>query len=507
VLRLTDFRLYALLAALSLASSLAGVLVGRAPVRAGADEFSLLLGGQTFAAGRLTNPTHPHWKFFETFHVLARPSYMAKYPPAQSLALAVGYKLGHPIIGVWLTGIGFALATAWLLRARLAPRWALLGGSLVVLQFGTTHYYSQSYWGGAIGATAGALVLGATLRLSRKPSAIGAAGLGVGVAMGFLSRPFETALLCVVPGILCLKWLVAKTSARPRYRHNLLLVAAPIIVAGLLFQAGLNRAVTGHWWRLPYTAYEMQYSGAPLFSWQKPRPAPEFHNPTMAIFHTNFVMTASRFESSPAIVWVQRLYDLLLASLGPVLALVGVLGCVFYPTRAVRLVCLIIGVSSVGFILSYWFFSHYYAGLQGAFVLLGIHGLRFGYLRARTRRLPFGALVVAVLAVCAIPRVMADEKLRPLVGEFARTRQNIEDELIATGENHLIFVRRLRPFNFHFMWVYNNANIDGSTVVWAHDRGPEENQQLIDYYRGQRRVWLMLERNDQPRLLPWSPQL
>src|SRR5580658_1933851 len=93
------------------------------------DEFSYLLAGDTFAHGRLTNPTPPFPEHFETPHVLVRPTYMSKYPPGQGLFLAAGELLdGQPIVGVWISS---ALATAaiyWMLLGFVEPTWALIGG-------------------------------------------------------------------------------------------------------------------------------------------------------------------------------------------------------------------------------------------------------------------------------------------------------------------------------------------------------------------------------------------
>src|ERR1035438_9730112 len=133
------------------------------------DDFSNLLASETFAHGRLSNPTPVMWTHFETIHVDMKPTYMSMYFPGEGLVLAAGNILfGKPWIGILCTGALMCAAVCWMLQAWLPPTWALLGGALAMLRLGLFSYWVNTYTGAAIiSGLGGALVLGALPRLRK----------------------------------------------------------------------------------------------------------------------------------------------------------------------------------------------------------------------------------------------------------------------------------------------------------------------------------------------------
>src|SRR5581483_5651582 len=193
------------------------------------DEFSYLLAADTFAHGRIANPTHPMWIHFETFHVNMKPTYVSMYYPAQGMFLAFGQLVfGHPFWGVWLSAGLMCAAICWMLQGWVAPVWALLGGFLAVIRLGTFSYWMNSYWGGAVAALGGALVLGALPRIKRHQRLRDVILMGAGFAIVANSRPYEGIFFSIPVFASLFLWM--RRPSAPPLRATATRVIAPLLV-------------------------------------------------------------------------------------------------------------------------------------------------------------------------------------------------------------------------------------------------------------------------------------
>lgn len=259
------------------------------PVRAPEvhDEFSYLLAADTFSSGRLTNPPHPMWKHFESMHIIQQPTYASMYPPAQGLILALGVVAGgSPWFGVCLSMALACSAICWMLQGWLPPGWALLGASLAFLRLGVFSYWASTYWGGAMAALGGALVLGALPRILRRPKSMDVSMLALGVVVLANSRPYEGLVLCVPVAIALLFGLLQQD--RPRAKKLLSRAVLPLGLMLLLAGAAMSYyfwRVTGSPFRMPYEINQATYAMTNPFFWQSLRSVPAYNHPVMKKYY------------------------------------------------------------------------------------------------------------------------------------------------------------------------------------------------------------------------------
>jgi hypothetical protein len=475
------------------------------------DEFSYLLAADTFAHGRLTNPPHPLWIFFDTFHVNQHPTYMSKYPPAQGAVLALGQVLGHPWIGVLLSVSAMCAATLWMLQGWFPPRWALLGATLVLLRLGIFSYWMNSYWGGAVAATGGALVMGAMPRIFRRPRPRDALLLGLGAAILANSRPFEGFVFFVPVMVALVIWLFGKRS--PSWRVTLPRVVLPlgaILLLTAIFIGYYNWRGTGNPALFPYTVNERTYVSTPLFVWQKARAPVGRLNPQMDAYYNSWAPAEwSKFRVDSVrhglrgarLLVLNFIYFFMWPELCvPLLALPWVL-----QDKRMRFVLIQTLICFAGFLFVGWFQPHYAAALTASVFILLVQMMRH-LRRWRFQGRPVGiglsrVVVLFSLLLCSsLPRAASLIRAAPSGGE---DRAQLLAQLSANPGEHLVIVRYGRQHDVHQEWVYNRANIDAAKVVWAREIPGVDIRPLLNYFRG-RQVWLVEPETVPPQLSAYS---
>ncbi len=359
------------------------------------DEFSYLLAADTFAHGRLTNPPHSLWIFFDTFHVIQHPSYASMYPPAQGAVLAVGKLLGNPWIGVLFSTTAMCMALTWMLQAWMPNRWALLGGALAVFRFGIFSYWMNSYWGGSIAATGAALVLGAFPRILEASRPRHLFAFGVGVAILATSRPLEGFIFCVpVVAVLLWRCVHRPTVAQTINARRIPFALASILACVIGLVAYYNWRVAGSPLLFPQFIEQREYITTPVFLWEHARPPLHYANPQFEMFYNRWLPAMYQAGWNGA---KKNMQDNALMFweffVGPAFSIPLVMLPWLFRDRNMRLPLLQFGLSSLGLLAVVWFHPHYAAPLLATTLLLVMQSFR--HLRTwRYRNRPVGVALV-----------------------------------------------------------------------------------------------------------------
>jgi hypothetical protein len=494
------------------------------------DDFGYLLAADTFAHGRLANPTHPMWIHFETIHINQRPTYMPMYYAAQGLVMALGQVItGNPWIGVLLSAGAMCAAICWMLQGWMPPGWALLGGLLAVMRIASFSYWVNSYCGGTLAATGGALVLGALPRIKRRAQLQDALLLGVGLALLANTRPYESLFFGIPIAVAALVWIVGKK--RPPWRELVLRAVLPVGLLLAVTAAGMLYffwRVTGSPFRIPYQVNLDTYIAVPYFPWQPLNLTHVYRHAVLEKFYLHGwqVYDYDRDRRHPLWVLAEKASDFYRFFLGPALALPLVLLMVMKPldffrkavTGKTGFLAAVCGASFVGLALPIYFLDQYAAPMTAAVYALVLQAMR--YLRLwRWRGKGAGLAVVrAIPAICVflfLLRAFAPQLGIPTPDEWHHTwdsehYQNLDRaralaRLKGMAGDQLVFVRYNENHNTDNEWVYNRADIDAAKVVWARDMGDSENVELIRYFP-HRRVWLAEPDLAPPRLSPYPVQ-
>jgi hypothetical protein len=474
------------------------------------DEFSHLFGAETYASGRVANPTHPKWVHFEAPYTIQRPTAVSAYPPGQALALAFGIVFaGHAWWGVWLATGLLCGAICWALQGWLPPRWALFGAIVAALRFGLLSYWMNSYWGGSVPALGGALALGALPRLRQGRPRI-AVVFALGLAIIVVARPYEgiVTALAICIAVLWMFWRKPAGTLTLAPQHVLsrrFLLPAGLVV--LMSGAGMVHycvRTTGSL-EIPYFIFNREYWGARHFIPMDLPPEREYRHDVFRAMAVQF--RREHLEARSVRGFVKRNVARALFwwpfYCGPVLSIFLLLGWRAFLDRRIRPLLLVGLIFAIGLSIEVPRMPHYAAPFTAAWMVIWVqtarHTAHLRYGRGMVRLIPLA--LTAVLLYRLAEEIRNPAKTRQIVAynnvlnwccvpTNGVSRGEIERYLEQRGGPHLVFFQlpadRMRAFD----WVYNKPDIDRAEIVWARAMSPAKNLELCDYYP-ERRAWFV----------------
>jgi hypothetical protein len=280
-----------------------------------------------------------------------------------------------------------------------------------------------------------------------------------------------------------------------------------VLVPAAAWLASYHTAVTGNPLVMPYRVYDAAYESCPTFLWQSPGPVLSYRHAEIADFFVGwerprFLRRQAFFGVNPALATRFRVFFEFFIGIVFALPLVALWrNC---RDRWLWLAAATCGLVFLALTQTFWLQAHYAAPVTALVLVQVTAGMR--RLRGwRWKGRPAGRwLSAAVVAICVLEYAVPLGRTWSL-GDRPGARQQVLRRLESDGERHLIFVRYGPDHDWRKEWVYNRADIDGSTVVWAREISPDDDRQLRKYY-ADRKAWVVIADEQPPRLLPYDDE-
>ncbi len=454
------------------------------------DEFAYLLGGEIFSQGHLSKPQHELWPFFEALYVMVKPSYASRFPPAQSAFIAVGYLLGNPIYGVWLSCALLVCSARWMLAAVYRASLASSVTLYCAVHLSLVHYWSCTFWGGSVAAMGGCLAIGAAARfLQNNRRFLDATALGLGLLVLSLSRPFEGFCLGLVLGLALAVQLFRSRWQAPGTWIRFIIPVFALLLCVLAVNAYYNYKVTGDPLLFPYVLWEREYLNIPLFIWDKPGESPEFNNRFLYEFRNGSLLPNAMLNHGLGLAYFVRVWDTATNFIGVGGVLAGLFCVLRFKDLRVRYLLLALGAFSVTLIVGRGFFPHYQAPAFGLYLFAMVFGMqrlrRMKWIESIGKKpflLLFSLMVVSLFYA-------GRHRFEHQISGLAPLRSIVLEVLAERGGKYVVIKRDSEKPYLSYDWVYNDADIDQAQVIWARDLG-DKNEVLMGYYADREILYL-----------------
>ena len=260
---------------------------------------------------------------------------------------------------------------------------------------------------------------------------------------------------------------------------------------------------------MPYVAHERQYAVASAFFWMKPgTDLRVYRHEALRQLWLDWDLKRKNFQRDHFFLTRFPFFGIAGEFYLGIPLFIVIVACAPATLKSRRTLAafwlLILFLACLGLELE--FIPHYAAPATVLFYIVAAAALRslrhWRTGRAWVAPAVYGIVLIGITAQLSLALFQPEHRFLYDKRDFQAERARILAFLSGIPGKQLVFVRYGPNHDVNHEWVYNRADIDGSTVVWARSMGQDKDRTLIAYFKN-RRVWV-LDENGPARIAPYD---